>query len=100
MPEIVTMTRGIIIASRAVASALMMSVVLTYVYAIVLHLTLRDQLSLNRKLSDEIDRTFETIPRCMWTLLVDGTFMSDGAAIIMTEMLHQGKPATIFACIV
>lgn len=100
LPEIVTMTKGMIIASRAVTSALLMIAALTYLHAIVLHMLLSDNEEFNDKLHEDLRRQFDTIPMCMWTLLLDGTFMMDGAAVIMTEMLHEGTFISVLACLI
>jgi len=97
-PEIVTMCKGLCVASRAMLSAVVMCVLLIYIFAIVMHVALEGDVAINSVLSEEMNRNFATIPRCMWTLLLDGTFMMDGAAIVMTELLMAGTPMCILAC--
>jgi len=99
-PEIVTMCKGLLIASRAMISALVMCLLLIYIFSIVMHMCLGSADDINKTLADEMNRNFATIPRCMFTLLLDGTFMMDGAAIVMTELIMAGTPASVLACVV
>merc|ERR1719149_7352 len=43
------------------------------------------------------ERHFETIPRCMFTLLIDGTFL-DSAGKMLSTLLYSGSPAGVVSC--
>merc|ERR1711924_201956 len=85
-----------LVASRAVASSLLMVTLLIYTFAIVLNLTLKDEDTINNALAP---RNFSTIPRTMWTLLMDGTLM-DSTGTVLSKMLFSGKLLPILACLV
>merc|ERR1712216_534022 len=76
MPELVTMSKGMYVAMRAVFSALLMLVMLVYVFAIILHSFLKD--------SDDrqISFLFSTIPKCMSTLVIDGIFLDNLGVVV------------------
>jgi len=74
VPELVTMVKGMFVACRAVASALLMLGLLTYVFAIVMHSFLKDNLRLVG--------LWSTISECMWSLLVNGIFLDDLGGIV------------------
>jgi hypothetical protein len=100
-PEIVTMTKGLAIAARSMCSALAISVLLIYLFAIIMHMALKEEDAFNEKMIDELNgRNFATVSWCMWTLLLDGTFMMDGAAIISTVLLDTGGVKLTCACFV
>jgi len=88
MPELVTMMKGMALASRAVASSLMMVGMLVYIFSIIMLMLVGDV--------GNVKYSFGTLPRCMWTLLMDGTFM-DSTGIILTRMLSRGQVNTHLA---
>lgn len=65
-PELLAMLRGVRAASRAVGSALMMLIVLTYLFSILMHMILN---------YSEEDPEYERLGDVMWTLLMDGVFL-------------------------
>eukprot|EP00931_Biecheleriopsis_adriatica_P009297 TRINITY_DN110372_c0_g1_i1.p1 TRINITY_DN110372_c0_g1~~TRINITY_DN110372_c0_g1_i1.p1 ORF type:complete len:677 (-),score=176.51 TRINITY_DN110372_c0_g1_i1:14-2044(-) len=69
MPELITLISGMKAASRGVGCALTLIVIINYVFAIILNMFLRD-IDL-----PHIQKKFETLGLCMWTLALDGTFM-------------------------
>jgi len=81
MPELQTMIKGMFVATRAVSSALLLLVIMMYVFAIVLVLGLGD--------APELDTDFGTMPKCMLTLLVDGIFM-DNVGERLDEVMESG----------
>lgn len=70
-PELVLLFKGIMVASRAVWSALLMLAFLVYVFAIVMHTLLKGEAEHN----EEINYRFSSLALTMWSLLIDGTFM-------------------------
>lgn len=60
--------KGLFVAARAVTSSLVMIVLLIYVFGIVMHMALSHT---------HLSELFATLPRCMWTLLMDGVFMDN-----------------------
>jgi len=96
LPELVTMTKGMKVASRAVFSSLLMVALLIYTFAIVLNMFLKENTEINAGLAP---RNFETIPQTMWTLLMDGTFM-DSTGDVLTSLLFSGEVGCWIACVV
>lgn len=82
LPELITMIKGMRVASRAVASSLLMLSILVYVFAIVVHMFLKDE--------ESVYYYFADLPTCMWTLLVDGTFQ-DSLGPVTRDMLAIGS---------
>jgi hypothetical protein len=99
LPELVTMTKGMKVASRAVLSSLLMVALMIYTFSIVLNLFLKEELTVNTKLKDATMRSFVTIPHTMWTLLMDGTFM-DSTGTVLSELLFSGKPGCWLSAVV
>jgi len=67
LPELVTMLKGMKFAARAVSSSVLLVTFFIYVFSIILHMLVRHE--------ETVAHEFKTLPRCMWTLLMDGTFM-------------------------
>jgi len=78
LPELVTMAKGMFVACRAVLSALLMLVLLIYIFAIVMHSFLKE----NEKLSGY----WSTISESMWTLLLTGVFL-DGMEVTVRDLI-------------
>jgi hypothetical protein len=94
LPELVTMCKGMKVASRAVCSSLLMVTILIYTFAIVLNMFLKEEKEVNAATAP---RNFETITSTMWTLLMDGTFM-DSSGNVLTTLLWTGKPVCVGSC--
>lgn len=90
-PELVTMIKGMWVASRAVCSSLLMILMLIYIFAIVLFMMLEEEMSLTS--------FFGTVPRTMWTLFLDGTLL-DGVGDLLRTLLDMGEWNTICSVIV
>lgn len=82
-PELVAMIKGLQEASRAVGSALMMVLLLIYIFAIIMRMLMEKTYSLDPLLEER----FATLPICMWTLFMDGTLL-DGVSIT-TRALYK-----------
>lgn len=81
LPEMVTMIKGMIIATRAVISALLMLVLLIYIFAIIMHSFLKDE--------GMLAEYFSSVPKSMWTLLLDGVLLSSVGFVVRT-MVETG----------
>lgn len=71
-PELATMSKGMMMALRAAFSSLFMVSLMTYVFSIVIFTVLQD--------GDGVEHfrpNFDTLPRCMFTLLLHGTLMAE-----------------------
>eukprot|EP00928_Gymnodinium_smaydae_P072672 TRINITY_DN5599_c0_g2_i1.p1 TRINITY_DN5599_c0_g2~~TRINITY_DN5599_c0_g2_i1.p1 ORF type:complete len:714 (+),score=93.34 TRINITY_DN5599_c0_g2_i1:72-2213(+) len=91
LPELVIICKGMLVAFRAVSSSLLMVTLLIYVFAIVLHMLLKDD--------PEASEYFATLPVCMWTLLMDGTFLLD-TGDVLGLIVHRGEPHCIASIVV
>jgi voltage-gated sodium channel len=90
LPDLVVIVKGMYSAFRAVGSSLLMICMLIYLFAIIMHMLLAE---------DEATAShFETLPRCMWTLLMDGTFLNDVGGV-MGKLIHRGEPNCVIASI-
>jgi hypothetical protein len=92
-PELMAMVKGLRVASRAVGSALLMLVMLVYIFAVILFLLTkesRERTPEDPEYSKIIQDRFATLPIVMWTLIVDGTFL-DGIGITSRELYQRGE---------
>jgi len=87
LPELVTMLKGMLVASRAVASSLLMVISLIYFFSILLFTLLKDEPDTQH---------FSSILSCMWTLLMDGTFMYN-PGIVTDTLIERGTPTGYLA---
>ena len=78
MPELVTMVKGMRVASRAVGSALLMLVSLTYVFALPMYAQLKQEAG--------VGHHFGPLLMTMWTLMIYGTFL-DSVGELLDQML-------------
>lgn len=84
LPELVIIIKGMVVAFRAVGSSLLMVTMLLYVFGIVMHMMLSED-------DDEnVAEYFQTLPCCMWTLLMDGTFLLD-THTVLGFLVHTGE---------
>merc|ERR1712032_85627 len=75
-------------ASRAVASSVLLVLLLIYTFGIIVHMLLKG----DQRVIDQ----FETLPRSMWTLLMVGTFM-DGTSNLMGLLLTSNELNALLA---
>merc|ERR1711871_1525655 len=90
-----TMIKGCIRALRAILSSLILVSLMTYIWAIVLHMILKDERDLNDHISENVlwwGLDFSTIPRCMWNLWLNGTLLLDNASPLMSILIFHRKP--------
>lgn len=90
-PELVTMIKGLVRSLRAISSSMILIGLMVYVWAIVMHMLMKEEDEFNSMLWEESFLSFETITSCIWTLLMAGTLMLDDSAPLMTELLFSGK---------
>jgi len=91
LPELLTMFKGMFVASRAVGSSMLMVLLLLYVFGIVIHMGLAHE--------EELEEQFKTLPLCMWTLFIAGTLMDETGGVL-TGLLEMGKFNTILSTVV
>jgi len=88
-PELITMIKGLVRSLRAISSSMILVGLMVYVWAIMMHMLLKEEEEFNENMWDEWSLGFSTITKCIWTLLMDGTFMLDNAGPLMTVLLFH-----------
>lgn len=91
-PELVIIIKGMFAAFRAVGSSLLMVAILVYLFAIVMHMLLKDDDS------QDVRDYFGTLPRCMWTLLMNGTLLDDVSEVLSFLVFRGDFNATVAVC--
>lgn len=91
IPELITMLKGFVAATRSVSATLTMLVIALYIFAIVFSQQLADVEAMNQE--------FGSIPRSMWTLLLGGTFLDNLTAILMNIADNGGPMAPMMVCL-
>eukprot|EP00929_Paragymnodinium_shiwhaense_P026123 TRINITY_DN15596_c0_g1_i5.p1 TRINITY_DN15596_c0_g1~~TRINITY_DN15596_c0_g1_i5.p1 ORF type:complete len:646 (-),score=163.85 TRINITY_DN15596_c0_g1_i5:341-2278(-) len=71
VPELVTLLKGMAIATRSVSYTLLLLLIFMYIFAIVF----KSQLAFAQ--NPNLRRLFRTIPRSMWTLMLSGCMLDD-----------------------
>jgi len=97
VPELVTMTQGLLQGSRACGASVFMIFILVYIWGIALHSIMKDEDDMNAKLKSFSGLHFKRLGDCMWILLIDGTFMLDGTGDILTTLVFSQKLKFWFA---
>jgi len=92
-PDLMAMIKGVGVASRAVGSALLMLILLVYVFSIMMFTLLKDEKNV------QIEERFNRLGLVMWTLLIDGAFM-DGIGYISRAMIEEGQYMAIIVLLV
>lgn len=100
VPELATMSKGIVRGVRACAASVGMLLVLIYMYAVALHSLLKNAHEFNAEISAELwGIKFDKLTNSMWILLVNGTFMLDGTNTILSKLLYSSSEFSHhFAC--
>lgn len=88
LPELVIIVKGMIAAFRAVTSSLFMVLMMIYVFAIVMHMLLKDD--------EAVTDYFSTLPKCMWTLLMDGTLLCE-TSDVLNLLVHRPEVHCVIA---
>merc|ERR1712066_780214 len=78
-PELVTMIKGLLRSLRAISSSMILIGLMVYVWAIMIHMLMKDEHEFNERLWETQSLGFATMTKCIWTLLMDGTLMLDNA---------------------
>merc|ERR1719401_2141326 len=76
-PELMTMVKGMIVATRPVSTSMAMLVGIIYVFGITMHMLLKDWEDF-----DEVFMYWGTVLRCMLTLTANGT-LGDSIGTVM-----------------
>jgi hypothetical protein len=90
-PELVTMIKGLCRSLRAISSCGILIILMVYTWAILIHMLMKDEEEFNKNLYDEMELDFSSIVHCMWTLILCGTLLLDGASVVMTQLLFSGQ---------
>jgi len=90
-PELVTMIKGLVRSLRAISSSMILIGLMVYVWAIMMHMLMKEEYEFNENLWKENMLGFATITQCIWTLLMDGTLMLDNSAPLMTSLIFSTK---------
>jgi voltage-gated sodium channel len=96
-PELVTMIKGLVRSLRAISSSMILIGLMVYVWAIMMHMLLKEEKEFNDQLWEENQLSFGTITKCIWTLIMDGTLMLDNAAPLMTTLLFNDNFSFVLA---
>jgi hypothetical protein len=86
LPELVTMIKAIVAASRAVCTSMVLQLGLVYVFAIIIHMYMKDADVTN---AARDFAAFATLPDTMWTLIADGVYM-DNTSRLLREVWDKG----------
>lgn len=90
-PELVTMVKGMVAGIRSVHAALMILLLLVYIFAIVLNIVAGDE--------DEVQHFFGTVRGSMVTLLVNGVLLDNVSVMTRALIDVANVPAIIFLAI-
>jgi len=90
-PELVTMIKGLIRSLRAISSSMILVGLMVYVWAIMMHMLMKEETEFNDALWAEGNLGFGTMTHCIWTLLMAGTLMLDGSTGVIGVLLFSDK---------
>jgi len=90
-PELVTMIKGLMRSLRAISSSMILVGLMVYVWAIMLHMLMKEETEYNAELWADKTLGFKTMTQCIWTLLMAGTMMLDDASPLMASLLFSTK---------
>lgn len=91
-PELITMIQGMIAATRAVASAMLLLVIAIYAWGITMHSFLKND-------ENAVYLYWGTVPRCMMTLMGNGA-LGDSIGTVMRGIATNVPALTAFICFV
>eukprot|EP00747_Dinoflagellata_sp_TGD_P041200 gnl/TRDRNA2_/TRDRNA2_141346_c0_seq1.p1 gnl/TRDRNA2_/TRDRNA2_141346_c0~~gnl/TRDRNA2_/TRDRNA2_141346_c0_seq1.p1 ORF type:complete len:497 (-),score=89.75 gnl/TRDRNA2_/TRDRNA2_141346_c0_seq1:36-1352(-) len=89
LPELVAMIKGVKVASRAVASALLLLIGLLYIFSIILFMLLKETTD------DFLSSRFGRLALVMHTLLIDGTFLDNVGLVSRGLLEHEEYPSWV-----
>lgn len=90
-PELVTMIKGLMRSLRAISSSMILIGLMVYVWAIVMHMLMKEEDHYNQAMWAEHNYSFDTITRCIWTLLMAGTLMLDSSSPLVASLLFDPR---------
>merc|ERR1719235_2848942 len=90
-PELVTMIKGLMRSLRAISSSMILIGLMVYVWAIVMHMLMKEEDDYNQAMWAEHNYSFDTITRCIWTLLMAGTLMLDSSSPLVASLLFDPR---------
>lgn len=96
-PELVTMIKGLVRSVRAISSSMILIGLMVYVWAIMMHMLMKDEKKYNETSWDDWQLGFGTLTHCMWTLFMNGTLMLDNTQPLMTGLLFHNKVHYVLA---
>jgi len=97
LPELVTQIKGLFRSLRAISSSMILVGLMVYVWAIMMHMLLKEEVEYNAQLWEQSSLGFSTMTQCIWTLLMAGTMMLDDASPLMSSLLFSGKFTYVLA---
>jgi len=89
-PELMTMVKGMMVATKPVSTSMAMLVGIVYVFAIIMHMLLKDWEHI-----DEVFMYWGTIGRCMLTLTANGT-LGDSIGTVMRGIDRNAPALVVF----
>eukprot|EP00811_Abedinium_folium_P014393 NODE_2339_length_2232_cov_9.614252.p1 GENE.NODE_2339_length_2232_cov_9.614252~~NODE_2339_length_2232_cov_9.614252.p1 ORF type:complete len:524 (+),score=90.93 NODE_2339_length_2232_cov_9.614252:404-1975(+) len=96
-PSLITLVKALGSALGAVLSSLMLLLFITYVFGIIIKPVIGEVSNIEEELPG-VYEYFQSVPDCMWTLLLDGTFMDDTGARVR-PLMDYGSPMSVSAAI-
>merc|ERR1712166_454776 len=91
LPELVTQIKGLMRSMRAISSSMILVGIMVYVWAIMMHMLMKDEHEYNEQLWQDSRLSFKTMTHCIWSLLMAGTMMLDNASPLMSSLLFADK---------
>jgi len=91
LPELVTQIKGLMRSLRAIASSMTLVGLMVYVWAIMMHMLMKEEVEYNEALWENSSLSFSTMTSCIWTLLMAGTMMLDDSSPLMSSLLFSKK---------
>lgn len=88
-PELVTMIKGMLLATRAVGSAMMLLIIACYAASITMHSFMKEEARERRDIEgDDLYFYWGTVANCMMTLLANGT-LGDSIGSVLRIIEHK-----------
>jgi len=91
LPELVTQIKGLMRSLRAISSSMILVGLMVYVWAIMMHMLMKEEHEYNEKIWADSSLSFATMTSCIWTLLMAGTMMLDDSSPLMSSLLFSDK---------
>merc|ERR1719331_3672446 len=88
-PELVTMIKGLVRSLRAISSSMILIALMVYVWAIMMHMLMKEEHEFNEEIWRNQQLGFATMTTCIWTLMTSGTFMLDNTSPVVASLLFS-----------